>query len=79
MTTLRPVLLGVSIAAATLLSVAPTFALDGCGFNGHRSPWGHCEWGGQNQHYCLNRTGHPATYLGHGVWHCYRYPNYRYQ
>jgi hypothetical protein len=72
MKALRPVLLGAAIAAATLSSVAPAFALGGCGPNGHRDAWGRCEWGGQNQNWCLRQTGHPSTYVGHGVWRCFR-------
>lgn len=78
MTTLKTVLLGALLAAATLSPAAPAFALDGCGLNGHRNSRGHCEWGGQNQHWCQRQTGHPATYLGHDVWHCYGYQSYRY-
>jgi hypothetical protein len=72
MKSLRTVLLGVAIAAATLSSVAPAFALGGCGPNRHRNAWGRCVWGGQNQSWCLRVTGHRATYVGHGVWRCFR-------
>jgi hypothetical protein len=68
---LGTVLLGVVIGAATLWSIAPASALDGCGLNGHRNAWGHCVWGGQNQSWCLRRTGHLATYVGNGVWRCF--------
>jgi hypothetical protein len=68
---LSTVLLGVAIGAATLSPVAPAFALGGCGPNGHRNPWGYCVWGGQNQNWCLRHTGHPATYVGNGVWRCF--------
>jgi hypothetical protein len=68
---LRTVLLGVMIGAAALSSVAPAFALGGCGWNGHRNAWGYCVWGGQNQNWCLRHTGHPATYVGNGVWRCF--------
>jgi hypothetical protein len=69
---LRTVLLGVAIAAATLSSVAPASALGGCGFNRHRNAWGRCVWGGQNQNWCLRTTGHRAVYVGHGRWRCFR-------
>jgi hypothetical protein len=69
---LRTVLIGVAIAAATLSSVTPAFALGNCGFNRHRDAWGRCVWGGQNQDWCLRVTGHSATYVGHGVWRCFR-------
>jgi hypothetical protein len=39
MKSLRTVLLGVAITAATLSSVAPASALGGCGFNRHRNAW----------------------------------------
>ncbi len=68
---LRTVLLGVVIGAATLSSVAPAFALGGCGPNRHRNAWGYCAWGGQNQNWCLRHTGHRATYVGNGVWRCF--------
>ena len=63
MKSLRTVLLGVAIAAATLSSVAPAFALGGCGRNYHRNAYGRCVWGGQNQNWCLRATGHRATYV----------------
>ena len=72
MKSLRTVLLGVAITAATLSSVAPAFALGGCGHNRHRDAWGRCVWGGQNEDWCLRATGHPATYVGRGVWRCFR-------
>jgi len=72
MKSLGTVLLGVVIAIATLSSVAPALALGACGPNGHRNAWGRCVWGGQNQSWCLRTTGHPATYVGHGVWRCFR-------
>jgi hypothetical protein len=67
---LRTVLLGVVIGTATLSSVAPTFALGGCGWNFHRNAFGFCVWGGQNQNWCVAHTGHAATYMGNGVWRC---------
>jgi hypothetical protein len=66
------VLLGVAIAGATLSSVEPASALGGCGRNGHRNGWGQCVSGGQNQDWCLRTTGHRATYVGGGVWRCFR-------
>jgi len=53
MKSLRTVLLGVAIAAATLSSVAPADALGGCGRNYHRNAYGRWVWGGQNQSWCL--------------------------
>ena len=69
---LRLVLLGVAMAAATLSSVEPVSALGGCGANRHRNAWGRCVWGGQNEDWCLRKTGHRATYVGRGVWRCFR-------
>jgi hypothetical protein len=69
---LRTVLLGVVIGAATFSSAAPAFALGGCGLNGHRNAWGYCVWGGQKSNWCLRNTGRPASYVGARVWRCFR-------
>ncbi len=59
--------LGVALVGASLLAaVAPADALGGCGPNRHRNGWGRCVWGGQNQAYCLRRTGHRATRMPDG-------------
>src|ERR1700677_2604093 len=66
-------LLGIVLISATLSSaVTPVFALGGCGPNRHRNGWGECVWGGQNQDWCLRRTGHPATRMPNGTLRCYR-------
>jgi hypothetical protein len=70
MNSLKTVLLGVAIAAATLSSVTPAFALDGCGLDFHRDASGQCVWGGQNQDWCMRVTGHPPVDVGGGVWRC---------
>ena len=62
-------LLGVVILSTTL---TPAFALGGCGPNHHRNAGGYCVWGGQNQNWCLRHTGHRATYVGNGIWRCFR-------
>jgi hypothetical protein len=72
MKSLKTVLLGVAVAAATLSSVEPTFALGGCGRNGHRNAYGQCVFGGQNQDWCIRTTGHRRTYVGGGVYRCIR-------
>ena len=72
MKSLTPLLLGVVVAAATLSSVAPADALGGCGYNRHRNAYGRCVWGGQNQNWCLRTTGHRRTYVGRGVYRCFR-------
>ena len=65
-------LLGVVIVSASLSSaISPAFALGGCGPNRHRNGWGECVWGGQNQDWCLRRTGHPATRMPNGNLRCY--------
>jgi hypothetical protein len=72
MKTLRNVLFGVLVGSAVLASVAPAFALGGCGPNRHRGPYGHCVWGGQNQDWCIRRTGHPAVRMPNGNLRCFR-------
>ena len=65
------VLLGVVVLSAVLFSVAtPAAALGGCGPNGHRNAWGHCVFGGQNQAWCIRRTGHPAVRMPDGTLRC---------
>lgn len=67
------VLLGVVVLSAALFSAAtPAVALGGCGPNGHRNAWGYCVFGGQNQDWCLRRTGHPATRMPNGTLRCFR-------
>jgi hypothetical protein len=59
---LSTALLGIVIVSTALSSAAaPAFALGDCGPNGHRGPFGHCRWGGQNEAWCLKHTGHVAT------------------
>jgi hypothetical protein len=59
---LSAALLGVVIVSTALSSAAtPALALGDCGPNGHRGPWGHCRWGGQNEAWCLRHTGHVAA------------------
>jgi hypothetical protein len=66
-------LLEVALISATLSSaITPALALGGCGPNRHRNGWGYCAWGGQNQDWCLRRTGHPATRMPNGTLRCYR-------
>ena len=72
MKSLKTLLLGVAIAAATLSLVEPADAPGGCGVNRHRNAYGRCVWGGQNQNWCLRTTGHRRTYVGHGVYRCFR-------
>jgi hypothetical protein len=66
---LKTVLLGILILST---SFSAAFALGGCGPNRHRNAWGHCVWGGQNQDWCLRRTGHPAVRMPNGNLRCFR-------
>jgi hypothetical protein len=66
-------LLGAVIISTALSSaVSPAFALGGCGPNEHRNGCGQCVWGGQNQDWCLRKTGHPATRMPNGTLRCIR-------
>jgi hypothetical protein len=66
-------LLGVVVLSTAISAVAtPALALGGCGPNMHRGPGGACYWGGQNQAWCLRRTGHPATRMPNGEMVCFR-------
>jgi len=66
------ILFGLALLAALTATVEPAFALGGCGPNRHRDGWGHCVWGGQNQGWCVRRTGHEAVPDGHGHMICVR-------
>ena len=67
-----------ALAGVVLLSTAispvvtPAFALGGCGPNRHRNALGYCVYGGQNQDWCLRKTGHPATRMPDGTLRCFR-------
>jgi hypothetical protein len=66
-------LLGVVVLSTALSSLAtPALALGGCGPNGHRNGYGQCVFGGQNQDWCLRRTGHPAVRMPNGTMRCIR-------
>ena len=70
---LSAALLGAVIVSTALSAAAtPAFALGDCGPNGHRGPWGHCRWGGQNEAWCLRHTGHEAVRGPNGTWVCIR-------
>ena len=54
-------LIGALVLSAGLWSSTTTAsALGACGPNHHRSPYGHCVWGGQNQAWCFRHKGHVA-------------------
>ena len=59
------------LVALGLISISsPASALGGCGPNGHRDQWGRCVFGGQNQDWCIRKTGHPATRMPDGTMRC---------
>ena len=64
-------LFGVVALAAVALPVAPpAYALGDCGPNYHRNARGRCVYGGQNEDYCVRRTGHPAVRMPDGTMRC---------
>ena len=70
---LSATLFGIIILSTALSSsVTSAFALGGCGANMHRGPGARCYWGGQNQAWCLRRTGHTAVRLPNGEMVCFR-------
>ena len=70
---LRAGLVGAVVLCASLLSAStPTFALGGCGPNEHRNGAGRCVAGGQNEDWCLKRTGHAAVRTANGTMRCVR-------
>jgi hypothetical protein len=70
---LSAALLGAAILSSALsTAVTPALALGECGPNGHRGPFGHCRWGGQNEAWCLKHTGHVAAHGPDGTRWCFR-------
>jgi hypothetical protein len=70
---LSAALLGtVLISTALASAISPASALGGCGPNGHRNGAGVCVFGGQNQDWCLRKTGHVATRMPDGTLRCLR-------
>jgi hypothetical protein len=67
---LSATVLGIVILATAVSSVSPAFALGGCGPNRHRNARGVCVFGGQNQDYCLRKTGHAAVRMPNGEMVC---------
>ncbi|WP_084788587.1 GCG_CRPN prefix-to-repeats domain-containing protein [Bradyrhizobium sp. Cp5.3] len=68
---LAAALFGIAVLSTALwLTSAPALALGGCGRNAHRDGWGRCVPGGQNQDWCIRKTGHPATLMPDGTWRC---------
>jgi hypothetical protein len=64
-------LLGILILSAAVSFLAtPASALGGCGPNRHRDGFGNCVFGGQNQDWCIRKTGHPATRMPDGTLRC---------
>jgi hypothetical protein len=71
MRSLFAALLGLVIFSTGMLLMAePASALGGCGPNGHRNGAGVCVLGGQNQDWCIQKTGHPATRMPDGTLRC---------
>jgi hypothetical protein len=72
MKVLSAALFGIAVLSiAQWLTSTPAQALGGCGRNAHRAGYfGPCVPGGQNQDYCIRRTGHPATRMPDGTWRC---------
>ena len=62
------------LVAFTVLTtaVSPALALGGCGPNAHRGYGGRCYFGGQNQGWCMRRTGHAATRMPNGELVCFQ-------
>ena len=66
-------LLGAVLVSTALASaVSPASALGGCGPNAHRNGAGQCVFGGQNEDWCLRKTGHVATRMPDGTLRCIR-------
>lgn len=65
-------LLGLTVLSAALCAVTPASALGGCGANAHRGANGRCVFGGQNQNWCIRKTGHEATRMPNGELKCLR-------
>src|ERR1700741_554686 len=64
-------LLGALVLGVTMSSVTtPALALGGCGPNAHRNGAGICVPGGQNEDWCIRKTGHPATRMPNGTLRC---------
>ena len=71
MKTLSAALFGIAVfSAAAWLTATPASALGGCGPNQHRDGAGRCVAGGQNQDWCIRKTGHPATRMPNGTLKC---------
>jgi hypothetical protein len=64
-------LFGIAVlSAAVWLTATPALALGGCGPNAHRNGAGRCVFGGQNEDWCIRKTGHPATRMPNGTMRC---------
>lgn len=64
-------LLGIAVLSTAIWSLTtPASALGGCGPNGHRNGYGRCVPGGQNEDWCIRKTGHPATRMPNGTLRC---------
>ena len=72
MKALKAALFGVVILCAAMSTVSPAFALGDCGPNRHRDAAGQCVPGGQNEDFCVKRTGHKAVRMPDGTMRCVR-------
>ena len=54
-----------------LVTLTPASALGSCAQK-NRNIYGYCVWGGQNQNWCLQRTGRVAAYGPNGTRWCGR-------
>jgi hypothetical protein len=70
MKTLKAALFGVVVLSAAISMVSPAFALGDCGPNRHRNAAGECVAGGQNEDFCLKKTGHKAERMPDGTLRC---------
>jgi hypothetical protein len=64
------VIAGLAIVSALASAVTPALALGDCGPNRHRNAAGVCVAGGQNEDYCMKKTGHAATRMPNGTMRC---------
>jgi hypothetical protein len=75
----KHILLAAIAVGATLVSVSPAEARQGCGVGGHRGPYGHCR---PNRGPVVVAPGAPVIgvyYPGRGYWYNNRYWRNRYR
>jgi hypothetical protein len=72
MKTWKAALFAVVILSTATSTVFPAFALGDCGPNRHRDAAGQCVPGGQNEDWCVKKTGHKAERMPNGTLRCVR-------